>query len=171
MNNLRIPGLRPLPIAIFLTFAMFFSNLALQAKDPPSDACVMLSVSQLAKVLEQPFGPPTKTTAPAAPQDRVTGTDCTYQTGKGLPRKLLFRIYVDPSTAVAKDTFTKLSAFYGPNRTVAGNWDIAYVDAHHAIHVQKGKVRYYLNVDPIGTDTAQAEKQLQDLATWVAGQL
>jgi hypothetical protein len=37
--------------------------------------------------------------------------------------------------------------------------------------VQKGKVRYYLNLDPIGDDTAKAEKQLKDLATWVAGQL
>jgi hypothetical protein len=82
-----------------------------------------------------------------------------------------FRVYVDPSTAVAKDTFTKLSAFYAPNKPVAGNWDIAYLDAHHAIHVQKGKVRYYLNLNPIGTDAAKAEKQLITLATWVAGQL
>lgn len=60
---------------------------------------------------------------------------------EGLPRKLLFRIYVDPSPAVAKDTFTKLSAFYGPNRAVAGNWDTAYLDAYHAIYIQKGKMR------------------------------
>lgn len=170
MSQLRIPSLRTPSIAVFLTLAMLSSNSALQAKDPPADACALLSPAQLAKVLEQPFSPPTKSTAPAA-FDRVTGTDCNYQTGKGIRRQLLFRIYVDPSVAVAKETFTKLSIFYGPNRAVAGNWDTAYFDAHHAIHVQKGKERYYLNLDPIGTDAAKAEKQLKDLATWVAGQL
>jgi len=122
-------------------------------------------------VLGQPFGPPAKTTAPAAFRDSPTGTDCAYQTENGIPRNLLFRIYVETSPEVAKVTFNKLSKFYEPNRTVAGNWDSAYLDASHAIHVQKGKVRYYLNLDPIGTDTAKAEKQLKDLATWVAGQL
>jgi hypothetical protein len=171
MSHLRIPSLRALPIAMFLTFAMFSGSLELLAKDPPSDACVLLPAAQLAKVLEQPFGPPTKSTAPAARFDGITGTDCNYQTAKGVPRKLLFRIYVDPTPAVAKDTFIKLSAFYGPNKAVAGNWDIAYLDAQHAIHVQKGKMRYALVLSPMGTDTAQAEKQLKDLATWVAGQL
>jgi hypothetical protein len=171
MSHLRMPKLRAFSIATFLPFAVFCSNLGLQAKDPPSDACVMLPAARLAKVLEQPFGPPAKTTAPAASYDLVTGTDCTYQAGKGLARQLLFRIYVDPSTDVAKNTFTKLSAFYGPNKAVAGNWDIAYMDAHHAIHVQKGKVRYYLNLNPVGTDAAKAETQLTALAAWVAGQL
>jgi hypothetical protein len=70
-----------------------------------------------------------------------------------------------------KTPLPKLSAYYGPNKAVAGNWDIAYLDAQHAIHVQKGKMRYYLNLNPLGTDTAKAEKQLKDLALWVAGQL
>ena len=78
---------------------------------------------------------------------------------------------MESSPAAAKETFNKLSVYYGPNTAVAGNWDTAYLDAKHAIHVLKGKVRYYLNLDPIGTDTAKAEKQLKDLATWVAGQL
>jgi hypothetical protein len=168
---MRIPNSRALPPAIFLTFAIFTTNLALQAKDPPPDVCALLPVGQLAKVLGQPFGPPAKTTAPAAAQDHVTGTDCIYQTGAGLPRKLLFRIYLDPSPAVAKDTLNQLSAYFGPNTTVTGNWDNAYLDARHAIHVQKGKVRYYLDIDPIGTDTAKAEKQLKALATQVAAQL
>jgi hypothetical protein len=162
--------LRAVLIAISLTFAMFPSDFALQAKALPSDVCALLPGGQLAKVLGQPFGPPAKTTAPAA-QDQVIGTDCTYQTTKGLPRKVLFRIYLDPSTAVAKDTFTKLSAYFAPNRAVPGIGDTAYLDASHAIHVQKGRVRYYLNIAPVGTDTATAEKQLQALATWVAAQL
>jgi hypothetical protein len=168
---MEVTGCDGLPMAIFLTFTMFTGNLALQGKDPPSDACVMLSAAQLEKALEQPFGPPAKTTAPAAPQDRVTGTDCTYQSGKGILRKLLFRIYLDPSAAVAKETFEQLSIYFKPNTAVTGNWDTAYLDANHAIHVQKGKVRYYLNLNPVGMDTAKADKQLKDLATWVAGQL
>jgi len=170
MSYCRIFNPRALPIAMFLTL-VFFSNHAVQAKDPPSDACAMLPAAQLAKALEQPFGSPAKATAPAAFRGSPTGTDCAYQTGKGLPRELLFRIYVESSPAAAKETFHKLSAYYGPNTAVTGNWDTAYLDARHAIHVQKGKVRYYLNLDPIGTDTAKAEKQLKDLATWVAGQL
>lgn len=171
MSYGRIFNPRALPIATFLTLTIFFSNQAVQAKDPPSDACAMLPAAQLTKILEQPFGSPAKTTAPAAFSGSPTGTDCTYQTGQGLPRKLLFRIYVESSPAAAKETFNKLSPYYGPNTAVTGNWDAAYLDARHAIHVQKGKVRYYLNLDPVGTDTAKAEKQLKDLATWVAGQL
>ena len=171
MSYLRISRPRALPIGLFLTLFMFFSNHALQAKDPPSDVCAMLPAAQLAKVLEQPFGSATKTTAPAAFPGSPTGTDCTYQAGKGLQRELLFRIYVESSPAAAKETFNKLSAYYGPNTAVTGNWDTAYLDAVHAIHVQKGNVRYYLNLAPIGTDTAKTEKQLKDLASWVAGQL
>ena len=171
MSYLRISSPGALPIAMFLTLIMFSSNHALQAKDPPSDSCVMLPAAQLARVLEQPFGSPTKAIAPAAFLGSPTGTDCTYDAGKGLLRTLLFRIYVESSPAAAKETFNKLSAYYGPNTAVTGNWDTAYLDAGHAIHVQKGKVRYYLNLDPIGTDTAKAERQLKDLATWVAGQL
>jgi len=169
MSFSRISSLRALPITMF-TVIIFFSNHALQAKDPPSDVCAMLPADQLSKVLQQPFGSPMKTIAPAAYRDSPTGTDCTYQ-GKGLQREVLFRVYVESSPATAKETFNKLSPFYGPNTAVTGNWDTAYLDARHAIHVQKGKVRYYLNFDPIGTDTAKAEKQLKDLATWVAGQL
>jgi hypothetical protein len=129
----------------------------------------MLPAPQVAKVLQQPFGSPVKTTAPAAPFDRVTGTDCTYRSERG--SHLLFRIYVDPSVAVAKETFIKLSAFYGPNRTVAGDWESAYFDAKHALHVQKGRERFAVVLSPNGADTAPAEKQLKELATWVAGQL
>jgi hypothetical protein len=171
MSYRRIFDAPALPIATFLALSMFFSNHALQAKDPPSDACAMLPAAQLANVLEQPFGSPAKTKAPAAFRSSPTGTDCTFQTGKGLQRALLFRIYVESSPAAAKETFKKLSVFYRPNTAVTGDWDSAYLDSVHAIHVQKGKVRYYLSLDPIGTDTAKAEKQLKDLATWVAGQL
>ncbi len=168
MSPLRM---RALPVGLVLAFAVFCSNLALEAKDPPSNACQLLPQAQLTKMMEQPFDAPAKTTAPAASQDGITGTDCTYRTSAGAPRTILFRIYVDPSASVAKNTFTRLSAYYGPNRAVPGNWDTAYLDSRHAIHVQKGKVRYYLNINPLGADAAKAEKQLKGLATLVAGQL
>lgn len=176
MRHSRIPSPRALPLAMLFTLAMFSSHRALRAKDPPSNPCVLLSSSQLEKVLEQPYDPPTKSTAPAAFRGGVSGTECdyrteSYRTGKGLPRKVVFIIYVDPSPAVAKDTFNKLSAFFGPNTAVAGIGDAAYRDSNYAIHILKGKVRYYINIIPIGTYTAQTEKQLRDLATWVAGQL
>jgi hypothetical protein len=169
MSYLRTLHLCVPPVPFFLTLAILTGSLLAEAKEPPSDACAMLPATKVTKVLQQPFGTPAKTTAPAATFDRVTGTDCTYRSEGG--GQLLFRIYVDPSVAVAKETFTKLSAFYAPNRPVAGDWDSAYFDPKHIIHVQKGKERYALVLSPIGADAAQAEKQLKDLATWVAGQL
>ncbi len=171
MSVLRMEAMRTLPIVIALAFAITCGNPGLEGKDPPSNACQLLPQAQLTKVMEQPFGAPAKTTAPAASQDGITGTDCTYQTSSGAPRRILFRIYVDPSAAVAKDTFKRLSVFFSPNRAVTGNWDTAYLDSRHAIHVQKGKVRYYLNINPLGADAAKAEKQLKVLADGIAGQL
>ena len=79
MSYGRIFDPRAIPIAMFLTLSTVFSNHALQAKDPPADACAMLPAAQLAKVLEQPFGSPTQAKAPAAFRGSPTGTDCTYQ--------------------------------------------------------------------------------------------
>jgi hypothetical protein len=169
MSYLRTLSLRVLPLPFFLTLAVLTGSLLAEAREPPSDAYAMLPATQLAKGLQQPFGSPAKTTAPAPTFDRVTRTDCTYRSERG--SQLLFRIYVDPCVAVAKETFTKLSAFYAPNGAVAGDWDSAYFDPKHIIHVQRGKERYALVLSPIGVDAAQAEKELKDLATWVAGQL
>jgi len=109
--------------------------------------------------------------APSAAFDRVTGTDCTYRSLKGEARQFLFRIYLDPSADAAKDTFVRLSAYFGPSKKVPGNWDIAYMDATHSLHVQKGKVRYYLNINPLMEDPPKVDKELTDLATLVAGEL
>jgi hypothetical protein len=131
----------------------------------------MLSGDQLAKVLGQPYHSTTKHVAPAVFRGSPTGTDCTYETTNAPSRKLLFRIYVESTPDAANHIFDKFRPYSGPSTTVAGNWDAAYIDHDHAIHVQKGKVRYYLELDPIRADKAQAEIQVQDLAAWVAGQL
>jgi hypothetical protein len=171
MNFSRTFETRALRVALFLSLILLFSSHALPATDPPADVCTMLPAGELAKVLEQPYGSAAKSVAPAAYRDSPTGTDCTYQAEKGASRTLLFRIYVEASAGAAKATFDKLSFFYRPSTPAAGNWDTGYVDSRHAIHVQKGKVRYYLELDPRGTDTAKGEKQVEDLASWVAGQL
>ncbi|HLY62107.1 MAG TPA: hypothetical protein VKV95_15305 [Terriglobia bacterium] len=171
MNCLKISPQRAFLIVTFLIPTLLFENHSLQAKDPPSDACSMLPAAQLAKVLEQTYGSPMKSVAPAAFRNSPTGTDCTYKTEKGSSRTLLFRIYVESSATAAKETFNKLSPYYGPNTAVTGPWDSGYLDGRHAIHVQKDKVRYYLDLSPVGNDKTKTEKQLTGLATWVAGQL
>lgn len=140
-------------LVIFLALLMPPSAFTLQAREPPSDLCALLPTSQFEKVLQETYDPPSKSAAPVAFRGGVSGTECDYRTdsfrtGKGLPRKISFIIYVDPSTAVAKDTFDKLSAFYAPNTPVPGVGDAAYRDSGDAVHVLKGKVRYYINITP-----------------------
>ena len=78
---------------------------------------------------------------------------------------------MDPSPSASSELFAKLKMFYSPPTPVAGIGDEAYLDPDHAIHVRKGKVRYYLNLSPISSFTPAIEKQIKDLATKVAGQL
>jgi len=65
----------------------------------------------------------------------------------------------------------RLSAFYGPPTPVKGLGDEAYFDVQHALHVRKGKVRFYINLSPLETFTPAKQKQITDLATAVAGRL
>ena len=149
---------------MFLSFGLIASPSPVPAKDPPSDLCSLLPQAQLGKVLGETFGAPQKSTAPAPYAANPSGTQCVYSAEKGRDQAV-FIVYVDPSTSVAKETFNKLSMFYGPNTSVAGIGDTAYIDSRHAIHVLASKVRYFINL------SAENEKQLKDLATWVAGQL
>jgi hypothetical protein len=60
--------------------------------------------------------------------------------------------------------------WYGTPTPVKGVGDEAYFDKEHAIHVRKGKVRYYLNLSS-SENSAAKEKQLTELAKEVAGKL
>ncbi len=166
MSQLRTASLR---ITCFVTFTVLAAVVALQGREFPTDACTLLPAKQVARALNQTIGSPSRTWAPVVAPSTVRGTDCKYRTQSG--SEFLSRIYVEPSVDVAKETFTKLSTLFGPNKTVEGNWDEAYFDARHGLHVRKGKERYFLRLKPLGTDADQAEKQLKDLATSVAGQL
>jgi len=138
------------------------------AAEPPADLCALLPAAEVSKTLGQTYDSPQKSVAPRPYANTATGTDCNYL-AKG--SKLWFRVYVDPSPSAAKDLFARLSVFYGPPTPVTGLGDEAYFDGKHALHVRKGQVRFYINLDPLGTFTPAVEKQLKDLGGRVAGRL
>jgi len=166
MSQLRAASLR---ITCFVMFTVLAGVAVLEGKALPADACTLLPDTQVSKVLNQTFGSPSKNWAPVVAPSKVRGTDCKYRTPSG--SEFLFRIYVEPSADVAKETFKKLSTHFGPNKTADGNWDEAYFDSRHSLHVRKGKERYFMRLKPPGTDADQTEKQLKNLAASVAGQL
>ena len=155
-----------LPLIATLALSCFAVQIA-RSNEPPADLCSLLPATQVSKTLGRTYEAPQKSEAPRPFANTNTGTDCNYL-AKG--SKLWFRIYVDPSPSAAADLFAKLSKFYGTPKKVSGLGDEAYFDEQHALHVRKGKVRFYLNLNPIDSP-ATAEKQLTDLANSVVAQL
>jgi len=135
------------------------------AAQPPADLCSLLPAGEISKALGQTYGAPEKSVAPRPFAGTNEGTDCNYH-AKG--SKLWFRAYVDPSPAAATELFARLSAFYAPPTPVKGLGDEAYFDAQHALHVRKGKVRFYINLSPM---EAPKEKQLSELGSAVVARL
>jgi hypothetical protein len=140
-----------------------------RAAEPPADLCSLLPAADVSKVMGKPYDSPGKSVAPRPFANTATGTDCHYPL-KNSGSKLWFRAYVDPSPAAATELFAKLSKFYGPPTPVAGLGDEAYLDAQHALHARKGKVRFYINLG-VDTFTPANEKQIKELGSKVAGQL
>lgn len=138
-----------------------------RANEPPADLCALLPAAEVSKTLGRTYDAPEKSVAPRPYANTVEGTDCHYH-AKG--STLWFRAYADPSPAVATELFAKLSMFYSPKTPVAGLGDEAYFDREHALHVRKGKVRFYINLDPMNFNPT-TEKQLKDLASLVIGRL
>ncbi len=137
------------------------------AAEPPSDLCSLLPAAEVSKILGRAYEAPSKKVAPRPYRDTASGTDCTYS-GKG--SDLLFRAYVDPSPSASAELFAKLSRFFGTPTPMTGLGDEAYFDEAHGIHVRKGKVRFYFDLEPMDF-TPAIEKQLKDLASRVAGRL
>jgi hypothetical protein len=140
-----------------------------RASEPPADLCSLLPAAEVSKVLGQAYAAPEKSVAPRPFANTNTGTDCNYLSKSG--SKLWFRAYVDPSPSAATELFARLSQFYGPPTPVKGLGDEAYFDSQHALHVRKGKVRFYINLSPLGTFNPAREKQITDLAGAVVGRL
>jgi hypothetical protein len=133
----------------------------------PTDLCSLLPAAEVSKTLGQTYDAPQESVAPRPFANTNTGTDCNYQS-KGAPEsKLWFRVYVDPSPPAATDLFAKLRAFYSPPMAVPHLGDEAYLDPEHALHVRKGRVRFYLNLSPIGGSSSAGEKQLESLASQI----
>ena len=139
-----------------------------RAGEPPAELCSLLPVADVSKALGHTYDAPQKSIAPRPFANTNTGTDCNYLSKDN--GKLWFRAYVDPSPAAAGELFAKLSVWYGTPRPVKGVGDEAYFDKEHAIHVRKGKVRYYLNLSS-SENASEKEKQLTALASEVAGKL
>lgn len=161
--------LRKLSLIVAAFLATTCTVQSARASEPPADLCSLLPAAEVSKILGQANDSPQKSVAPRPFANTNTGTDCNYLSKNG--SKLWFRAYVDPSPSAAADLFARLSKFYGPPTPVKGLGDEAYFDAAHAIHVRKGKVRFYINLSPMETFTPAKEKQIRDLATLVAGRL
>jgi hypothetical protein len=132
------------------------------AAELPSDLCSLLPARTLSKTLGSTYAAPKESVAPRPFRDANSGTDCRYESAHS---SVLFRVYVDPSPAASADLFARLKSFFGRGSTdVTGIGDDAYLDGDRAIHVRKGKVRYFIGGD--GT-----EEQVKELAVSVAGQL
>jgi hypothetical protein len=138
-----------------------------RATEPPDDLCSLLPAAEVSKTLGRAYDSPQKSVAPRPYANNAEGTDCNYL-AKG--SKLWFRAYVDPSPSAAADLFARLGKFYSPQTPVPGLGDEAYFDPAHALHVRKGKVRFYINLEPMNFSPA-IEKQLKDLASQVTGRL
>ena len=138
-----------------------------RATEPPDDLCSLLPAAEVSKTLGRAYDSPQKSVAPRPYANTAEGTDCNYL-AKG--SKLWFRAYVDPSASAAADLFARLGKFYSPQTPVPGLGDEAYFDPAHALHVRKGKVRFYINLEPMNFSPA-IEKQLKDLAKQVTGRL
>jgi hypothetical protein len=123
--------------------------------------CSMLTPAQIQKTVGQPFGTPTETKAPPAYGRQPWGAHCEYKSKNAPDVRVTFIVYVDASASEAKQTFDRLSMWF-PAKSKPAIGDAAYIDKSGAIHVLKGKVRYYISIDPAN------EKQLKDLATTVA---
>lgn len=136
------------------------------AADAPSDPCTLLAAADVSRVLGKAYNAAQSSPAPRPFANTNAGTDCKYSP-KGSGDQLLFRIYFDNSPAQSADLQARLKLFFSPATPVSGVGEEAYFDPSHAIHVRKGKVRYYLN---LGKDPG-AEKPLKDLAVLVAGKL
>lgn len=149
-------------VATFLIFGASSPRYTCAA--PQGPGCSMLTPAQIQKVLGQPFAAPTVGAWPPAFGTQPWGSQCRYSSEKGSHMVVTFIVYVEASPSEAKQTFDKLTMWFAPKEKPAIG-DSAYIDAPGAIHVLKGKVRYYISLDP------KNEKQMKDLAASIAARI
>ena len=169
-------SLRPRPrragsVLACLAICVAVAPAAPAVQERAADPCDLLSALHLQQTLGQPFEVPEHSVAPAAFPGERAGTQCNYRMQSDHSRQVVFIEYIDASAADAKAAFDKLSTWFPPTSQPFGVGDSAYIDDNRAIHVLKGRIRYYINIIPFGTTSPEKQKQLRDLADWVAGQL
>ncbi len=130
----------------------------------PASGCAMLTPAQIQKAVGQPFGAPKEGTFPPSFGKQPWGARCVYDSKNGPHASVTFIVYVDASASQAKQTFDALAAWF-PAKSKPAIGDAAYIDKSGAVHVLKGRVRYFLSIDPAN------EKKLKDLAASVAAKL
>jgi hypothetical protein len=157
--------LASLPLCIAVAAA------APSVQERAADPCDLLTAMHLQQILGQAFEVPERSVAPAAFPGERAGAQCNYRMTSDHARQVVFIEYIDASAADAKAAFDKLSTWFPPTSQPFGVGDSAYIDDNRAIHVLKGRIRYYINIIPFGSVSPEKQKQLRDLADWVAGQL
>ena len=128
-----------------------------------SAPCAWLTAADFTKVLGQNEPSSGQSAAPPAYHGQNPGTKCVYGSGH-----VQLIAYVDNSAEEAKSTFAKLQMFFPATSNPSSIGDDAYIDKDHAIHVLKGKVRFYIK---ISDSDAKVEKQARDLAQLVVARI
>ena len=127
-----------------------------------SDPCSWLTPAQLTKEFNGPFKPPVKTAAIPVWRGQNPGTQCVYS-GQ---RTVMLIVYVDRSTAEAKNTFDGLMGmYYKVESKPSGLGDEAYFDTHMGLHILKGKTRLF--IDTGFSDSTKAHHYSRDIAEMV----
>jgi hypothetical protein len=133
---------------------------------PPGSGCGRLTPAQIQQALGQPFNA-AKETELAPPFGNHPGSHCSYRAQRGgdMAVTVDFWVYVTTSPAEAKQWFDMgASVSKAKSKPLIG--DSAYIDiADGAIHVLKGKVLYWITINPGN------EKQEKDLAASVAARI
>ncbi|HXM94965.1 MAG TPA: hypothetical protein VOA64_12080 [Candidatus Dormibacteraeota bacterium] len=140
------------------------------AKEPPADLCALLPPSEVEKVMGKPFGAAEKSKAASGTQNMVAGAQCDYHSTAGAISMTLIA-FVDTSPEMAKENFKKFKMMIPAATPVSGVGEDAYMDARHAIHAVKGKVRWFISADVDEKNRAKVEQQVTDLAKFVASKL
>jgi hypothetical protein len=169
--NQRLRPRRRWAGSVFASLTLYLAVAAATPAAPAPDACDLLTAAHLQQTLGQAFDGPEHSVAPAAFPGERAGTQCNYRMTSDHARQVVFIEYIDASAADAKAAFDKLSAWFPPTSQPFGVGDSAYIDDNRAIHVLKGRIRYYINIIPFGSASPEKQKQLRDLADWVAVQL
>jgi hypothetical protein len=133
-------------------------------QESTASGCTLLPPSLIEKVLGQPFKVPAESKYPPAYGLKPWGSNCRYSSKAGRTT-VVFIVYVHASPQDAKQTFDRLLMWFPAKSKPSEIGDSAYIDNGGAIHVLKGKVRYFLSLDP------ENEGQLKNLAVALAAHI